>query len=79
MADESPQSSNPVPECDVLVIGAGPTGLLAANLLKRRGVRVRVVDKRPEASRESRAFVVQARTLDGQGGGQLRDRLLRGG
>ncbi len=50
--------------CDVLVVGAGPTGLLAANLLKRSGVDVRIVEKRLEASRESRAFAVQSRTIE---------------
>ena len=52
------------PDCEVLVVGAGPTGLMAATLLKRRGVRVRIVDERAEASRESRAFAIQARTLE---------------
>ena len=50
--------------CEVLVVGAGPTGLMAATLLQRSGVRVRIVDDRPHASRESRAFVVQARSLE---------------
>ena len=31
---------------DVLIIGAGPAGLMAANALARAGVSVRVVDKR---------------------------------
>ncbi|WP_189338350.1 FAD-dependent monooxygenase [Sphingobium sp. SCG-1] len=51
-------------DCDVLVVGAGPTGLMAANLLKRAGVNVRLVEQRGEATRESRAFAVQARTLE---------------
>lgn len=51
-------------DCDVLVVGAGPTGLMAANLLARSGVRVRIVERRPEATRESRAFAVQARSLE---------------
>jgi flavin-dependent dehydrogenase len=41
--------------CEVLVIGAGPTGLMAAYLLKRSGIDVRVIDKRAEPSTESRA------------------------
>lgn len=45
-------------------MGAGPTGLMAANLLKRSGVHVRIVDERAEASRESRAFAIQARTME---------------
>ena len=51
-------------DCEVLVVGAGPTGLIAADLLKRSGVDVRIVEKRTEATRESRAFAVQARTLE---------------
>lgn len=51
-------------DCEVLVVGAGPTGLMAANLLARCGVRVRIVERRSEATRESRAFAVQARSLE---------------
>ncbi|MDB5817487.1 MAG: putative monooxygenase, FAD-binding protein [Rhizobacter sp.] len=51
-------------DCDVLVIGAGPTGLMAACLLARCGVAVRIVDKRSAPSSESRAFAIQARTLE---------------
>lgn len=51
-------------DCEVLVVGAGPTGLMSALLLKRRGVEVRIVEKRARPSRESRAFAVQARTLE---------------
>ena len=54
----------PSPDCQVLVVGAGPTGLMAANLLKRSGVDVRIVDNRLEASRESRAFAVMARSME---------------
>lgn len=51
-------------DCDVLVVGAGPTGLIAAILLVRSGVKVRIIERRLEASRESRAFAVQARTIE---------------
>ena len=34
-------------DCEILVVGAGPTGLMAANLLARSGVRVRIVERRP--------------------------------
>ena len=34
---------------DVLIIGAGPAGLMAANALNRAGVSVRIVDKRYES------------------------------
>jgi predicted NAD/FAD-dependent oxidoreductase len=42
---QSPRSSNPVPEVDSIVIGAGISGLLAARTLVREGLRVRVLDK----------------------------------
>ncbi len=51
-------------DVDVAIVGAGPTGLLAADLLARSGVRVRIVDRAPGAAKESRAFAVQARTLE---------------
>jgi 2-polyprenyl-6-methoxyphenol hydroxylase-like FAD-dependent oxidoreductase len=48
----------------VLVVGAGPTGLLLAGQLARHGVRVRMVDKRANGSGESRALGIHARTLE---------------
>ena len=51
-------------QSDVLVIGAGPTGLVLAYWLKRLGMRVRIVDKTSEPGTTSRALGVQARTLE---------------
>src|SRR5580658_5841950 len=49
---------------DVLVIGAGPTGLVLALWLTKLGVAVRIVDKTSEPGTTSRALAVQARTLE---------------
>lgn len=49
---------------DVLVIGAGPTGLILAIELLRRGVSCRVVDMNDGPAPHSRAVAVQARTLE---------------
>ncbi len=50
--------------CDVLVVGAGPTGMMLAGELWRRGVRARVIDKAPAPTTQSRAIAVHARTLE---------------
>ncbi|MGK5730659.1 FAD-dependent monooxygenase [Streptomyces sp. URMC 124] len=49
---------------DVIVVGAGPTGLLLAGDLAAAGVRVTVVEKRAQESNLTRAFAVHARTLE---------------
>ncbi|MCV7279052.1 FAD-dependent monooxygenase [Mycolicibacterium flavescens] len=49
---------------EVLVVGAGPTGLTAAMELSRLGVSVRIVDRAAQPSQTSRALGVQARTLE---------------
>ncbi|MEV0153371.1 FAD-dependent oxidoreductase [Micromonospora sp. NPDC050686] len=49
---------------DVLVVGAGPTGLAVAATLARRGVPVTVVDRLAEPPVTSRAAVVHAHTLE---------------
>ena len=51
-------------DADVLVVGAGPTGLMLANQLARRGVRTLIVDRHAGPARETRALGVQARTLE---------------
>ncbi|MDM2349432.1 2-polyprenyl-6-methoxyphenol hydroxylase-like oxidoreductase [Mycobacteroides abscessus subsp. abscessus] len=48
----------------VLIVGAGPVGLVAAHELARRDVQVRIIDKRPIPTDESRACAVHARSLD---------------
>jgi 2-polyprenyl-6-methoxyphenol hydroxylase-like FAD-dependent oxidoreductase len=49
---------------DVLIVGAGPTGLMLANQLGRQGVRVTIIDRHSGPAMQSRAMAVQARTLE---------------
>ncbi|HEX4445736.1 MAG TPA: FAD-dependent monooxygenase [Polyangiaceae bacterium] len=49
---------------DVLIVGAGPTGLVLAIWLTRLGVRVRVVDQASSPGQTSRALAVSPRTLE---------------
>ncbi len=49
---------------DVLVVGAGPTGLAAALQAQGHGATVRVVERRTEAFRPSRAMIMHPRTLE---------------
>ena len=51
-------------DTDVLVVGAGPTGLMLANQLVRRGVRVLIIDRHAGPSLQTRALGVQARTME---------------
>jgi len=49
---------------DVLVVGAGPTGLTMACELARHGITPRIIDKSPTPSIHSKAFGIHARTLE---------------
>ena len=49
---------------EVLIAGAGPTGLMLANWLVKLGVDVLVADGKDGPTTESRALVVQARSLE---------------
>lgn len=51
-------------QTDVLVVGAGPTGLALALWLTKLGVKIRIVDKAVKEGTTSRALAVQARTLE---------------
>ena len=48
----------------VLIVGAGPTGLVLALWLAKLGVGVRIIDKTERPGTTSRALAVQARTLE---------------
>lgn len=51
-------------DADVLIVGAGPTGLTLATALLARGVRPLLVDRLAEGANTSRAAVIHARTLE---------------
>ncbi|MEX2112837.1 MAG: FAD-dependent monooxygenase [Pirellulales bacterium] len=53
-----------VADATVLVVGAGPTGLLLASELYRRGVECRVIDAHPAPLHWDRATVVHPRSLE---------------
>lgn len=48
----------------VLIIGAGPTGLMAAAQLERFGISYRIIEKRKGTTKFSKALGVQARTME---------------
>ena len=64
---------------EVLIVGAGPTGLASALFLSERGVRVRIVDKAPVATTTSRAQVVNPRSLELLAEVGVTDRILAEG
>ncbi|MFG2819547.1 FAD-dependent monooxygenase [Kitasatospora sp. NPDC048365] len=64
---------------DVLVVGAGPTGLLLAGDLATAGLRVTVLEKRAAESNLTRAFAVHARTLEQLDARGLADELIATG
>ncbi|AXI03954.1 FAD-dependent oxidoreductase [Aquirhabdus parva] len=49
---------------EVLIVGAGPTGLTLALWLTKQGVNVRIIDKSTGPGETSRAMAVHARTLE---------------
>jgi len=49
---------------DVLIVGAGPTGLMLANQLARRGIRATIIDRHAGPAEQTRAIGVHARTLE---------------
>jgi len=56
--------SNIAMDTEVLIVGAGPVGLLLANECARRGLRWRVVEARPSQSEHSKALAIFPRTLE---------------
>ena len=63
-ATSQSKGSRDTAEVDVLIIGAGPTGLTAAVEALRNGLTVRIVERQPERGMFSKALVVHARTME---------------
>ncbi|MEJ6981034.1 FAD-dependent monooxygenase [Pedobacter sp. P351] len=51
-------------QSSVIIIGAGPSGLMMAAQLLRFGIQPIIIDSKTEITRESRALAVQARSLE---------------
>ncbi|KZT01975.1 uncharacterized protein LAESUDRAFT_730684 [Laetiporus sulphureus 93-53] len=66
-------------DVDVLIIGAGPAGLMCANALAKAGVDVRIIDQRPKKVAAGQADGIQPRTIEVFQSYGLADRLLREG
>jgi 2-polyprenyl-6-methoxyphenol hydroxylase-like FAD-dependent oxidoreductase len=64
---------------DVVVVGAGPTGLALAAQLIAHGIRPRIVDRSHDRVHESRALAIQPRTLEVLAGLGVTDELLAEG
>jgi 2-polyprenyl-6-methoxyphenol hydroxylase-like FAD-dependent oxidoreductase len=66
-------------ETEVLIVGAGPTGLVLALFLTKLGVRVRIIDKTDGPGTTTRAVVMHARNLEFYQQVGIADRCVRDG
>ena len=66
-------------DVDVIVVGAGPAGLLAAGDLAQAGVSCALLERRPGRSSLTRAFAVHARTLEQLDARGIADELVASG
>jgi 2-polyprenyl-6-methoxyphenol hydroxylase-like FAD-dependent oxidoreductase len=69
------ESSDP----EVLVVGAGPVGLVAALFLRQRGVRVAIIDMHQRTAQHSYALAIHPRTLRALDEAGLAEGLIRAG
>jgi 2-polyprenyl-6-methoxyphenol hydroxylase-like FAD-dependent oxidoreductase len=66
-------------DTDVLIVGAGPTGLTLAASLLAGGVRATIVDRQAEGANTSRAGAINARTLEVLDGLDVSRRMVKEG
>lgn len=64
MTTDHQDTDTTILDTDVLVVGAGPAGLMLATELRLGGAEVVVVDQRPGPTAESRASTLHARTME---------------
>ncbi|KAF2831714.1 hypothetical protein CC86DRAFT_342719 [Ophiobolus disseminans] len=64
---------------DVLVVGAGPSGLMLADNLVRYGIKVRIIDDRPDRTSTGRADGIQPKTIETLRQMRIAEPLLRKG
>jgi 2-polyprenyl-6-methoxyphenol hydroxylase-like FAD-dependent oxidoreductase len=67
------------PDPEVLVVGAGPVGLVTALFLQERGVRVQIVDMHQRTTQHSYALAIHPRTLQVLDEAGLSEGLIGGG
>jgi 2-polyprenyl-6-methoxyphenol hydroxylase-like FAD-dependent oxidoreductase len=70
---------SPGDRVEVLVVGAGPTGLALAAHLAAHGVRLYLIDRGADRARESRALAIQPRTLEVLAGLGITEHLVAAG
>lgn len=73
----TPMANTPESKVDVLIIGAGPAGLMCAQGLARAGVDVRIIDERAAKVAAGQADGIQPRTIEVLQSYGLAERLLR--
>ncbi len=69
----------PKSECEVLVIGAGPVGMMAAASLEQQGIRVQIADRGFRPAARSYALALHPRTVELLGDLDLAERLVERG
>ena len=71
------RDSSPTLRADVLIVGAGPVGLMLANLLAGHGVRTLVIERNQATVREPRAVTLDDESLRTLQSAGLADAVVR--